>query len=1054
LVLAKTASWVSRGGFMRRKLALSFLICGFTLASVVAWHDPSTWNDSTAQHVSRVESAGFEKPVSQMQVVAAYGKLPLSFEPNVGQADSQVDFVTRASGYTAFLASSEATVRLDAAASGSPSQPGLGWRSGNSAPGTHATGVVVRMVLLRSNRDSEGEGLDRQFGHSNYLIGNDPSKWQRNVPQFSRVAYRNVYPGVDLVYYGNQRQLESDYVVAPGANPNRIALRIEGADHLALNSQGNLVLSTAAGDVFLRRPRAFQKTGDTQLEVTANYIRNGKNRIGIQVGPYDHQQPLIIDPVLVYSTYLGGTTSQIISGIAVDTSGSAYVTGFTSSTNFPTTAGVLQTTVKNSANTAFVTKLKTDGSGLVYSTLIGGSGAVGDKANAIAIDGSGNAYIVGTTSSTDFPTMSSTAYQSVNKGGGGFFTVLNTTGTSLVYSTYLSGSGIDLLDGVAVDRTGNAYITGSTTSIDFPLVTAMAIQTTNNAPSQGTAFLSRMDPTKVGTVSLIYSTYIGGSKGDSGRAVAVDSNANAYIAGATISSDFPTTATNAGFQTTLKNTTGGNAFVARIDTSQPSHLVYSTFLGGSGSGSNSGDVGMGITLGPSGDAYMIGYSAASNYPLVNAFDAASSAPSRKVVISRINTNTSGSASLVYSTYFGGTTFDVGTGIALDTTGNMYVSGATGSADFPVTPGTAQAVLSGTQNAFIAELNPAGTALLFGTFLGGSTDSANGIALDHATPASVYVAGNTSGNFPITPNAFQILDNVSSTSNTDGFVAKLSPAVLGVYVTPAKLSFGTLPLGTTSVAKVATLVNGASSAIMIAGANITGTNSADFAQTTTCGATLASGASCTYSVTFTPTVTGAETATLSITDNDASSPHTVALSGTGSGSSTPDFTLGVVPSSATVTAGSNVTLTATVVSVNNFTGAVSLTCSGAPRNSGCTLSPTSVTLGANGNQTSTGTIATTARTAVLPTSVRFNPRLRGPNGLWILVGIGLAAFLLAMARLRPSRRFAWGCGAVVALSLTACSGVPPQGTPAGTYTLTVTATSGSLTHSATVSLTVN
>jgi hypothetical protein len=1001
---------------------------------------------------------------SQADALHAYGKLPLIFDQNAGQTDGSVRFLARGAGYTVFLTDRDATLRLDRASTASFKRKGRALDVRNTEEG-HA--AVVRMSLAYANPRPEVHGLEPQSGQSHYFIGNDPRKWRRNVPQFGRVKYREIYPGIDLIYYGNQRQLESDYVVAPGADASRIALQIAGADCLAVNSQGDLVVSTRAGEVFLRRPRAYQTSGSARQEIAANYVPSGDNLVHIHVASYDRGQPLIIDPVLSYSTYLGGSLNQALLGIAVDSTGFAYITGSTSSTDFPVTAGSLQTTAKNSKSSAFVTKLKQDGTGLVYSTLIGGSGASGDSARAIAVNSSGNAYIVGSTSSTDFPVTPANAYQTINKGGGGFFTELDPAGANLVYSTYLSGSGSDRPEAVAVDTAGNAYITGATTSTDFPVIAGTAIQTTNNVTGSqiGTAFLSRIDPTKVGAGSLVYSTYIGGSKQESGLGVAVDGSANAYITGSTLSPDFPMPASKNGFQTTLLNTSGGNAFVAKVDTSQPNHLVYSTFLGGApnGFGGNPGEVGSGIALGPSGDAYMIGYSYANDYPLVGAFDSVSNTPNQKTVVSRIDTTKSGAASLVYSTYFGGTRasltssapgVDLGFGIAVDSAGNMYLVGTSRSVDFPVTPGAPQSAIAGTQNASMAKLNPAGSALLFATLLGGSIESANGVALDRASPPNAYITGVTAGNFPTTSGAFQTVDKVTGQNNTDGFVAKLSPgAVTGVFATPASLSFGSQPLNTTSAPKLVTLLNDTSAAITISGATITGTNAADFAQTTTCATTLAAAATCTYSVTFKPTVSGAESATLGIATSDASSPHNVALSGTGGGGTTPDFTLAVSPATATVTAGSSTTLTATLTSTNGFAGTVSLTCAGAPKDSTCTLAPTSVALSSGGTQTSTGTINTTARSMLTPPA-RLRTSPLNPTGLWSLLAIVLALLAAWSITRRSARRFVWGFAAIAALAVCGCSGVAHKGTPAGVYTLTVTATSGSLTHTATVSLTVN
>ncbi len=880
----------------------------------------------------RQESAENVAPASA-EILSAYGKLPLDFEANLGQTDPRVEFLARGSGYTVFLTGADATLLLQGSspvgATSSPTKSSL-----PSSRSQQKRLAAVHLAVAGANPHGEVEPLDIQRGASNYLLGNDPTKWRRNVPHFARVKVQGVYSGVDLVYYGNQGQLESDFIVAPGANATQIGLRVEGVDKLNLDALGNVTLSTSAGDVTLRRPRAYQQIAGSRQEIAANYMQRGPRAVGIKVAAYDASQPLIIDPVLSYSTYLGGTANQFVAGIAADSSGFAYVTGFTNSTTFPTTAGSLQTTLTNTSGNAFVTKLKQDGTGLVYSTFLGGTGTAGDSGHAIAVDAAGDAYIVGSTSSSDFP-IKPTAYQAVNKGGGGFFTKLDPTGATLLYSTYFSGSGSDRLNAVAVGTNGNAFITGSTTSTDFPIILATALQNTNNVTGSqiGTAFLSRIDPSLSGVPSLVYSTYLGGSKGDAGLGVAVDSALNAYVVGSTSSTDFPQPSpTKNGFQQTLKNPSG-NAFVARIDTTQPARLVYSTYLGGSanGQGSSPGDVGTSIAVPPAGGlVYITGYSYATDFPTVTPLDTHSNTPFQKAIIAQLDTTKSGVASLVYSTYFGGTVFtvgstqpgaDLGFGIAIDSLKNIYVAGTTSSADFPVTPGAPQPTKIGNQNAFLSELNPAGSTVLFSTYLGGSTDAAESVALDGATPANVYIGGVTAGNFPITGGAFQTIDAAAG-SNNDGFVAKISPgAVTGVFLSPAFLSFGNQAVHTASSAKTVTLFNHSASVLSSIAITFTGANAADFTQgTSTCTTTLAVNATCTIEVIFTPSKASIESAALSIADSDSTSPQTVALTGTGTGTTATVF---LTP--ATVDFGKqpiNVTSPAkTVTLTNNSTAAL-------------------------------------------------------------------------------------------------------------------------------------
>jgi hypothetical protein len=1151
---------------MRRKLFAFCMVCLAAVAMAPAQHKLSH-----SSHPAPLDAQPANAPASRAGILAAYGKLPLHFETNRGQTDAHVDFLAHGNGYTVFLTRDNATLLLRAQSGEDPALSQARPGSGDHSKSASRLATSVRLALTGANPQPEVEALDAQSGKSNYLIGNDPSRWHRNVPHFARVKYRGVYPGIDLFYYGNQGQLESDYLLAPGASPKQIGLRIEGARELKLTAQGDLVLSTKLGDVLLHKPRAYQQLAGSPQEVAAKFVRRGSRTIGIEVATYDASQPLLIDPILSYSTYLGGTANQLLTGIAADSSGFAYVTGTTTSANFPTVAGGLRTTKTNSTANAIITKLKQDGTGLVYSTFLGGTGVTGDSGHAIAVDGAGDAYVVGFTSSSDFP-VNLMAYQPNNKGGGGFFTKLDPTGSSLVYSTYLNGSGTDKLNAIAVDTGGQAYITGSTTSSDFPVVIATALQNTNNVTGSqiGTAFLSRIDPTLSGVPSLVYSTYLGGAKEDAGLGVAVDSALNAYIVGYTASTDFPQPAVKNGFQTTLKNPSS-NAFVARIDTTQPALLVYSSYLGGTpnGIGSSPGDVGTAIAVPPTGGiAYLTGYTYATDFPLVAPLYSTSNTPFQKAFIARVDTTKKDAASLLFSTYFGGTIGDLGStqpgadlafGIALDSAGNAYVAGSTSSFDFPVTTAAPQPTRAGRQNAFLSELNPTGSALLFSTYLGGSLDEALGVAVDGASPANAYITGTTGGNFPTTVGTFQSVDEVTGASNNDGFVAKLSPGgVTGVFTSPAFLSFGnqivttpssaktvtlfnnsaslltnivvsftgpnasdftegtstctttlaagstctitvvftpkttttetaalniansdsaqivpltgtgipapaavfltpsTLDFGnqvvnTTSAAKTVTLTNNSAAAVHNIAITMGGSSPTSFAQTTTCGAALAAGATCTISVTFTPAAAAAASAILNVAESDVSTPQTAVLTGVGT-SSNPDFSVAVAPTAATIAAGSTANLTVTVAGFNGFTTPVALTCTGAPIDSTCTLSPATVTPSSAG-ATSTASVVTTVRAFMVPPAATLRLDPRHPILAWLAVFAFILMAALLASRRQPAKKLAWAFALLLLASQTSCSGVPRRGTPAGTYTLTITGSAGSLTHQVTVSLTV-
>src|SRR5438876_7867478 len=387
-------------------------------------------------------------PVAKAQIQEAYGKLPLSFEANRGQIDSRVKFLNRGRGYTLFLTQTEAV---------------LAFRHPTKSEQT-----ALRLRLLGASSASSLVGVEELPGKVNYFIGKDREKWRTNIPTYAQVKHKDVYPGVDLVYYGNQRQLEFDFIVGPGANPSAIRLEVEGADRLDVNAQGDLVLHVNDGQLRLQKPAVYQAVKGIRQEVSGSYVLTDTHQVSFQVAAYDASRPLVIDPVLFYSTYLGGSARDSGRGIAVDAAGNAYVTGG-ASPDFPTTPGAFQ---PSSPGGAFVTKLNPTGSGLVYSTFLGSSG----EGEGIAVDAAGNAYVTGVTDSTDFPTTPGAFQTALGGDQDGFVTKLNPTGSALLYSTYLGGSAADRGLRLAVDVAGNAYVTGSTTSTNFP-TTLGAFQT-------------------------------------------------------------------------------------------------------------------------------------------------------------------------------------------------------------------------------------------------------------------------------------------------------------------------------------------------------------------------------------------------------------------------------------------------------------------------------------------------------------------------------------------------------------------------------------------------
>lgn len=678
-----------------------------------------------------VSSSGYKHkpPVfrsDSAKVKESYSKIPLSFVANHGQAGENVKFISRGNGYSLALAPTKFTLAV-----------------GNARSRTS----VMQTTLLGSNAAANPTGVEQLITKTNYFVGSDPRKWQTNVPNYAKVKYSSVYPGVDLVFYGNQNTLEYDFTVAPGANPDVITLEFEGISNLRIDEQGDLVLRTEAGEIRQSKPVVYQQINDARRVIPASYLVKGKQQIAFQIANYDRSKPLVIDPTLAFSTFLGGSGMDRGDGIAVDAAGNAYITGSTLSTNFPVTAGAFQTQKAGIAETdAFVTKMNATGTALIYSTYFGGSNR--DAGNDIALDAAGNAYITGLTDSSDLP-ITPGAFRTtpvLSDEFDSFAMKLNATGTALVYSTYV---GPIIGNGIAVDSAGNTYIAGQANA-DHP-TTPGAFQTTPGGSSD--AFVSKLNST--GT-ALIYSTFLGGSGFDFASEIAIDSGGNAYVTGQA-QAGFPVTA--GAFQTNFNG--GSDAFVTKLNATGTA-LVYSTFLGGSGT-----DSGNGVAVNAAGNAYVTGASDSSHFPVtLGAFQTLKAAGQDAFVT---ELNIAGNA-LAYSTYLGGDGNDFGNDIAVDTSGNASVAGLTGSTNFPTTTDAIQSAYAGNNDAFITRVNAEGTALVFSSYFGGSSsDNAFSLSLDAA--GSIYLTGQTSSaaDFPTTPGAFQSLFGGGS---SDAFVAKV------------------------------------------------------------------------------------------------------------------------------------------------------------------------------------------------------------------------------------------------------------------------------------------
>ena len=700
---------------------------------------------------------------AQVRIGDAYGKLPLHFEINRGQTAPQVEFLSRSSRHTLFLGSKEAVLVLT-----KPEQRRNG--EGNDATRTPKIGdirTVLRMTFLGANPNARVAGQDELPGKANYFIGNDPAKWRINVATYARVYYQDLYPGIDLLYYGNQRQLEYDFVVHPGAHPGLIALGFQGADKLEVDAQGDLVLYTPLGPIRQRRPVIYQDVDGVRKEIPGGYVLKGADQVGFQVAAYDLSRPLVIDPVLFYSTYVGGTGNDTGGSVAVDTAGNAYITGNTNSLDFPTAPGAFQIAYNGGLNDVFVTKLNPTGSGLVYSTYLGGSGNDEVRGGGqIVVDATGSAYVAGLTDSLNFPTTLG-AFQLTSAGGAdAFVTKLDPSGSILLYSTYLGGSNDDGAAGITVDAVGSAYVAGFSNSSNFP-TTVGAFQTTRVDFQEG--FVTKLNPVGSG---LVYSTYHRGTNGISG--VALDAAGNAYVTGETNLTNLPTTL--GAFQPS--NSGGADAYVSKLNPSG-SGLVYATYLGGSGR-----DGGVGIAVDTAGNAYVSGATQSPNFPTTLGAFQTSTAGGTDAYVAKVNPFGTG---LVYSTYLGGSGLDQALAIAIDSVGNAYVTGSTQSANFPIVPGAFQTTNAGGFDAFVTKLNPFGTGLVYSTYLGGSGDDHGvGIAVDALPNPNAYVTGLTlSTNFPTTPGAFDTTFN----GLTDAFVAKIIDIVLPPPPTEGKVTGG-------------------------------------------------------------------------------------------------------------------------------------------------------------------------------------------------------------------------------------------------------------------------
>ena len=627
---------------------------------------------------------------TRRDIIAIYNRLPMTFWEYAAHGAAAAGYLAKKPGFSILLTSTEAIVI----------QEGKKERQ------------LFALQFVDGNPDALMEGRKPSGGKIHYLIGNDPGRWRTHLPAYHEVIYRDLWPGIDLVFKEEEGNLKYDLLVRPHAPIGNIRFAWRGAERLSIDPDGNLLIHTRQGVKREAKPVSYQVIDGTPIMVDSRFVihHDGPDRCvyGFAIGPqYDPEHPLVIDPVLLYSTYLGGIDTDIGLHIAVDGANQAYVTGSTSSPDFPTTPGAFSQTFSGDRD-VFVSKLNAAGTALVYSTFIGGNDF--DEATNIVVDDAGQAHITGTTESDDYP-VTPGAFQTVNPGvSASFVTKLNADGSALVYSTYLGGSGSQTGNGIAVDGAGNAYVVGITTSDDFP-VTPGAFQTANAGGLD--AFLTKLNPTGS---ALVYSTYLGGTDDDFGTGIVLNAAGNAIISGSTFSADFPVTP--GAFQTTLAGFE--DAFAARFNTTG-SALEFATYLGGSFL-----QTGNSVAIDAQENVYLTGITSSANFPVTpGAFQTVLNGP-EDAYVTKLNP---AGTDLVYSTYLGGSESDIGIDIFVDSGGNAYVTGSTESADFPVTTGAFQPTFGGFRDAFVTVINTDGNALVYSTYLGGTgDDQGRGIAV--------------------------------------------------------------------------------------------------------------------------------------------------------------------------------------------------------------------------------------------------------------------------------------------------------------------------------------
>jgi len=648
-----------------RRIIIGFAV-SFCLLMIISY-TAATWMDEQG---SRTVPA-----TEKLNIDLDFGKIPLYFIPNRGQVSDEVLFYARTSRYMLWVTREELV--FDQVFGLNDREKGKPLVEEAEASGRD----VSRMVIIGGRKDVEVRAGDESGHIVNYIRGNDPDKWMVDIPTSLSILYQEIYPRIDLKVYGVEGFIEYDWIVKPGANPSVIRFEYKRVKETGVDGAGDLVVRTEFGEIMHHRPEVYQKIAGERVKVEAAFRRIGEAVYGIDVGKYDRSLELVIDPVLVYSSYLGGNGSDSGYGIAVDHRGCAYVTGITNSTNFPT-FNPYSTEPGDGTIDTFVTKLSNEGNALVYSTYLGGSGT--DYSYSIAVDNRGCAYITGFTDSPDFPTKKPFMTDPEDGMFDAFVTKLSNEGNALAYSTYLGGNNDDFGLSIAVDNRGCAYVTGETNSTNFPTSNPYM---TDPGDGAADAFVTKL--TTKGN-ALAYSTYLGGSLGDYGYSIAVNNRGCAYVTGETNSTNFPTSNP----YMTDPGDGAEDAFVTKL-APQGNALAYSTYLGGSNN-----DYSLSIAVDNRGCAYVTGKTNSTDYPTKNPYMTDPGGGTWDAFVTKLSNE--GNA-LAYSTYLGGSDYDYGRKLAVDNRGCAYITGFTDSTNFPTQKPFMTDPGDGTFDAFVTKL---------------------------------------------------------------------------------------------------------------------------------------------------------------------------------------------------------------------------------------------------------------------------------------------------------------------------------------------------------------